>query len=145
MIRAAPLGTLISSLLLAAACAKPAPPAAEAPLDWAAVAGERVPRLVTRDPDGAERVTKIWLAILDGEGYIRTSSSRWFANIERDPDVVLRVGGRAHPLRVEHVNDPALEARVHQAFRAKYGLEDRLVYLVRGDAVNVMRLVERGP
>ncbi len=85
--------------LAVAACASSPPPPADAPPDWAALASVGTPRIVTIDPDGDERVTRIWLAVVDGQGFIRTGQTRWFRNIERDPDVMLRAGGSAHPLR----------------------------------------------
>jgi hypothetical protein len=129
--------------LAAVSCASPPPPMAETALDWPSVAEERVPTIVTRDPDGAERVTKLWVVVVDGQGLIRTRDSRWFANIERDPNVVFRIGGHAHPLRAEIITDASLEERADAAFREKYGWEDRLIGLfARGDA-NLMRLVPR--
>ena len=56
-----------------------------------------MPTIVTHDEDGGERVTKLWLVVVDGEGVIRTDDSRWFRNIQRDPNVVFWVGGHAHP------------------------------------------------
>jgi hypothetical protein len=131
------------AVLLGMGCASTVPPAADAPLDWATLAEERVPTIVTQDPDGEERVTKLWIVVVDGEGLIRTGDSRWFRNIERDPNVVLRIGGYAHPLRAELISDESLEKRVDAAFREKYGWEDRLVHLFGGSDSNTMRLVPR--
>jgi hypothetical protein len=116
---------------------------AETALDWDSVAGEGVATIVTRDPDGGERVTKLWLAVVDGEGLIRTGDSRWFQDIERDPNVVFRIGGYAHPLRAELVTDEALEKRANAAFREKYAWQDRLIHPFGEPDKNVMRLVPR--
>ena len=56
-----------------------------------------------------------------------SSDTRWYANLRRDPALVLRIGGAAHPMRVEFVDDAATQERVRRAFRAKYGFADRLV------------------
>jgi hypothetical protein len=119
------------------------PPEATGPVDWARVADEQVPRIVTRDPDGTLRVTKLGLVVVDGGGYIRTRGTRWLANIERDPDVVLWIGAAAHPLRAEQVSDPALATRILDAFSEKYGFLARVVRWFNGDKATLLQLVER--
>ena len=126
-----------------AACASTPPPLADAPIDWAAVGAERVPVIVTMDPDGDERVTKLWLVIVDGEGIISTGNTRWFRNIERDPNVEFRVGDHAYPLRAELITDESLKQRAAEAFREKYGWEDRVVRALERGEPNLMRLVPR--
>jgi hypothetical protein len=126
------------------ACAGTAPPAGDSAIDWTAVADERVPTIVTLDPDGAERTTKLWLVVLDGEGLIRTGDTRWFGNIQRDPNVVFWVGGQAHPLRAQLVADESLVERAHTAFREKYGWQDWLIHPFGGEPdKNVMRFLPR--
>ncbi len=133
----------IGMLLLAVACASsPPPPTATGALDWNAVADERVPQLVTRERDGSERVTKLWILVLDGAGYIRTGESRWMRNIQRDANVVLRIGGAAYPLRAVPVVDQALRKRIYEGFREKYGFQDFLVHPFGAGSANIMRLVE---
>ena len=67
-------------------------------------------RLVTTNEDGTPRETTIWLAVVDGQGYIRTGHTHWEGNIERNPDVVLRIDNAEYPLRAEFVQDPDLKA-----------------------------------
>jgi len=137
-------GILVAcAALIAVSCASKAPPTAVAALDWQAVAGEGVPEIVTRDPDGAERVTKLWLVVVDGAGLIRTGDTRWFRNIERDPNLVLRIGGYAHPLRAELVTEESFEKRANAAFREKYGWLDWLIHPIGEPDSNLMRLVPR--
>ena len=131
---------LFGCAALATAWLEPAPARA---IDWAAADAERVVEIVTRDEDGAPRETKIWLVVVDGEGYIRTGGTRWWGNVERDPDVLLRVAGVEHPLRAELVTDEALLARVVASFRTKYGFSDRMAGLVRFGDTHVMRLERR--
>jgi hypothetical protein len=118
------------------------PASAEAP-DWNAVADVGTVEIVTTDQDGSTRETTIWLAVVDGQGYIRTGNTRWAANIERNPEVVLRIGETEYPLRVEHVEDEALRERVGQAFRDKHGFTDALVSLFRHRHPKIMHLVAR--
>ena len=129
------------AVLVVVSCASTVPPMAETALEWESVAGEGVPTIVTRDPDGEERVTKLWLVVVDGQGLITTGDSRWFQNIQRDPNVVLRIGGYAYPLRAELVTDESLERRASAAFREKYGWQDWLAGLFSGPDANLMRLV----
>ena len=128
---------------LTVSCASTLPPMAETALDWRSVADVGVPTIVTREPDGGERVTKLWLAVVDGEGLIRTGDSRWFQNIERDPNVTLRIGGYAYPLRAEVVTDESLEKRANAAFREKYGWQDWIIHPFGEPDANLMRLVPR--
>lgn len=137
-------GTLMAcAVFVAVSCASTVPPVAETALDWQLVADEGMPVIVTRDPDGGERVTKLWLVVVDGEGLIRTGDSRWFQNIQRDPSVVFRIGGYAYPLRAELVTDESLEKRANAAFREKYGLQDWLIHPFGEPDKNVMRLLPR--
>jgi hypothetical protein len=131
---------IASVFVIAAACATRVPPASVTTIDWAAVAEEGVPTIVTQDPDGDERVTKLWVVVVDGEGLIRTGDSRWFRNIERDPNVVFWIGGHAYPLRAELVTDESIKKRAGTAFRDKYGWQDSL-FSDPND--NVMRLLPR--
>lgn len=140
MIRKLPMLCL---LVVAAGCATQAPPPATAPIDWAAVADEGVPTIVTRDPDGDERVTKLWIVVVDGQGLIRTGDSRWFRNIERDPKVEFWIAGHSYPLRAELVTDESLEERANAAFREKYGWEDWIIHPFGEPDANLMRLLPR--
>ncbi len=114
-----------------------------AAFDWNAVADERVPRIMTLDQDASERWTKLWIAVVDGQGYIRTGRSRWFRNIQRNPNVKLEIGGAVHPMRIEHVDDDALRRRVSGTMREKYGWQDVLIHPFGGPGANIMRLVPR--
>jgi hypothetical protein len=137
-------GLLIAcTVFFSLACASTVVPTADTPVDWADVADERVPVIVTQDPDGDERVTKIWLVVVDGQALIRTGNTRWFRNIERDPNVVFRVGGYAYPLRAERVTDESLRKRAHAAFRKKHPWMDRLLHPFGEPDANVMRLTPR--
>ena len=125
------------------ACASTPPPAAVEPIDWSAVADEGTPTIVTRDADGDQRETPIWVVVVKNQGYIRTGDTRWFANIERDPDVVLQIGGRSLSLRAELLRDDALRKTVNTAFRDKYGFWDFVVHPRGAPDSNIMRLVAR--
>ena len=114
-------GALVLGLLLASAQAS-----AQVP-NWIAFADESVIEILTHDPDGELRETKVWVGVLDGVGYVRTSDTRWRGNIAADANVGVRVGGKEYALRAELVKDAALRARVNEVFRAKYGFTDRML------------------
>jgi hypothetical protein len=126
-------------LLLALAAA---PAAATAP-DWNAVAAVDTVEVVTTDEDGALRETTVWLAVVDGEGYVRTSDTSWGGNLVRNPELTLRIEDDEHPLRVEFIEDDALRTRVEESFNEKYGFSDSFITFFRSDHPKIMRLVPR--
>lgn len=112
--------------------------------DWDEVAEVGTIEIVTHDEDGDARETKIWFAVLDGQGFIRTGNSNWGENIRRDPrDVVLRIEGKEYPLRAEFIENDRLRERVVAAFRAKYGWFDGFINFVRGKRPNIMHMISR--
>jgi len=119
-----------------------AQPATEPP-DWSEVASVETVEVVTSDEDGSPRETTVWLAALDGEGYVRTGSTRWGGNLERDPQLLLRIGDREYALRALMIEDDALRERVAAVFREKYGFTDTALALFRGSRPKIMRLLPR--
>ena len=89
-------------------------------VDWNAANQHDVIELLTTDPDGEARETKVWVAELDGRGYVRTNDSRWYQNFVRDPDGMIRYGDAEFPIRAEVVSDEALRERVDAVFAKKY-------------------------
>src|SRR5512134_2485053 len=55
--------------------------------DWNAVAAVDTVEVVTTDEDGALRETTVWLAVVDGQGYVRTSDTSWGGNLVRNPEL----------------------------------------------------------
>jgi hypothetical protein len=140
---AALLGTAFALAPAPAAAGADDPPgAAPAPdaVDWDAVGRIGVVEVVTRDPDGAERVTKCWIVALDGFGFVRTGSTRWGRNLTREAALELRADGAVHRLRALAEVDYDRRTRVNQAFRAKYGWQDRLVHPFGATDARIFRL-----
>ena len=134
----------VCALLGAVACLLGAVAAGAAELDWNSVADVGQVRVLTTNQDGTPRETTIWLAVVEGQGYIRTSGwTTWGDNVERNPDIALRIGDTEHPLRASFVEDEALRARVVAAFREKYGWIDGLLNVFRGSKPRIMRLDPR--
>jgi hypothetical protein len=126
------------ALVLASAAAIAAEP------DWEKVKDVGRIQIVTHDEDGDARETTIWLAVVDGQGFIRTGNSKWLANIHRNPsDVVLRIEGVEYPLRAEFIENDKLRERVTAAFHAKYGWVDSMAHLMRGGRPNIMHMISR--
>ena len=132
----ASFAALVISLASAAAIA--------AEPDWEKVKDVGRIQIVTHDEDGDARETTIWLAVLDGQGFIRTGSTTWGDNIKRNPDdVVLKIEGKEYPLRAEFIENDKLRERVTAAFHAKYGWVDSMVHLTRGGRPNIMHMISR--
>ena len=117
----------------------------EEAVDWDRYAEEGTIEVITTNEDGSSRETKVWLAVVEGQGYIRTGNTGWGGNVERTPEVTLRIGESELPLRVEFVTDEAERGAVKAAFREKYGFSDRLMSPLRGKNPKIMRLLPRGP
>ena len=127
----------IALALLAAGVA-----AADAP-DWTSLRELETVEVLTSDPDGDTRETTVWLVVVDGAGYVRTGGTTWGENVVRSPELVLRAGEATHPMRVEFVEDEDARRRISDAFREKYGLQDRLLAWIRGSRPKIMLLHPR--
>ena len=114
-----------------------------ASVGWSEAAAPDVVRILTQDEDGSTRETKIWIVLLDGQAYIRTANTRWYRNIERDPNVTVRSEGAEYPATAQLVTDESPLDRIEAAFREKYGFKNRLSGIARLGRSNIMRLVAR--
>jgi len=115
----------------------------EEAIEWDRYAEEGTVEVITTDEDGSVRETKVWLAVVDGQGFIRTGKTRWGGNIERNPEVTLRIGETELSLRVEFVADETERDAVTSALRAKYGFSDWILNPFRGKNPKIMRLTPR--
>lgn len=127
-----------------AGCSHAGPPAPSSAPVWSEISDVGTVHVLTHRADGALRRTRVWLVVMDGAGYLRTFETRWFGDLERNPELVLRVRDRAHRLRAEPVEGPERE-RVLRSFREKYGLQDRIVRWLRRSDEHVLRLVPARP
>ena len=115
------------------------------PVNWSQLADVDTIEIMSSNEDGSTRTTTIWLAVRKGEGYIRTGGTRWGANVERNPDVVVRIAGRDYPLRATRITDPVVFDEVNEVFRQKYGFPDAVMGVLRGllGEPKIMRLDPR--
>ena len=114
-------------------------------VEWERVADEQEMTVVTTNENGSRRETTIWLVVVGDEGYIRTARTRWGANMERDPDVVLRIAGTEYALRAERITDDELFDQLQKRIREKYGLSDRICGLFRSlmGGARIYRMIPR--
>lgn len=122
-------------------CLVPTAAVAQVP-DWEQVADVDTVEVVTTNEDGTKGDTTVWLVIVDGQGYVRTGSTRWGENVVRDPEIQLRIGDGTYDVLAVFVEDEELRAQIQDAFREKYGFFDRLIGLFRGESL-IMRLTSR--
>lgn len=113
------------------------------PFDWTPASEESVIEVLTADPDGDLRETPVWIVVLDGAGFVRTTDSKWLANIRRGSPVRLRVRNVESAMVANEVSDAALRARVEAAFKEKYGALQRVMSLLRMREPVVIRLDPR--
>ena len=138
MTRLTRLAALAAVLVALTASAQPPPRP-----DWEALADVETLEVVTHDEDGSPRETTIWLVVVDGQGFIRTGGTTWGDNVERDPEVVLRIEGVEYALRAEFIENEALRERVVLTFREKYGFTDAMLSLFRGGHPRIMHMIPR--
>ncbi len=73
---------------------------------------------------GPSKRIPIWAVVVDDEAYVRSyrgESGAWYRRARRDGRMTLE----GVDVRVEPVDDAALNERISDAFRAKYGARSR--------------------
>ena len=140
-----PRTIVLLALFLALAPGLPRSAAADldAVPEWETVAEVETIQVLTDQDDGTVRDTTVWLAVVDGQGYIRTGGSSWGESLVVNPLLRVRIGADEYALQVVFVEDDDLRARVTETFREKYGWSDALISIVRGSRPKIMRLTAR--
>ncbi|MDE0887046.1 MAG: DUF2255 family protein [Myxococcota bacterium] len=116
------------AFLLTLSCASGSIPVASGPVAPETIDERWSLHVVTVDADGDERVTRIWIAVLDGDPILRTGESRWWENLQRDPTIRIRLSGTDRVYRAELVTDPSQQVRIDEVFLEKYGLWERVLF-----------------
>lgn len=126
-------GAVLMGLLLAS------PGHAEYPA-WNDLADVQVIEVITVDPDGGVRETKVWFVLLGGEPYLRTNGSRWLENLRRDPELIVRIEDREYEARAEEIQSEAIVEKVDIASQRKYGFQERLIGFFRMGTPDILKL-----
>jgi hypothetical protein len=114
-----------------------------APSDWTPLAEVEEIQVLSENADGSAEETTVWLAVVSGQGFIRTGNTSWYPNLERKPEIGVRVAGKEYAVRAELIEDAALREKVIAEFRRKYGWSDVFVdWVFPGDG-HVIRLAPR--
>jgi hypothetical protein len=127
---------LVGGLVLAAAAA------AGQPIDWTVYTDTQTVEVVSSDEGGGQRLTTVWIVVVDRQAYLRTAGTTWGDNVEREGALELRTANGDLRLRAEKVLSAAEVERVVAAFREKYGRTDAVMELIRFGERRVFRLVE---
>ena len=103
--------------------------------DWAPWAELETIEVITAGDDGGSVETTIWIVVIEGTAYIRTSeSSPWGDAVEGAATIGLRGSDELRTVRPRAITDAAQRESVSAAFRQKYGFFDGVIGLVRGKA-----------
>ncbi len=81
-----------------------------------------------RARDRHEAVVRPMVERYHGEWVERTGDSRWWQNLERDPNCRVRLLGIDYPVRVEFVTGHEEKVRIDDAFVEKYGWLERILF-----------------
>jgi hypothetical protein len=94
--------------------------------DWSFTDAHREIFVETRPPWLVPHSVTIVCAAIDSHLYVGALSpteKRWVANVARDPNVRLAIGGKVYEERLERVEDAAEQETVYRGFASKYGRE----------------------
>ena len=93
--------------------------------------GGEVVTLYTRDADGREFETPLWIVEDDGSLWLRAgdSGSRWLERLRGQPRVQLERGGELLSFRA--IPEPDLTPRINALMAERYGWADRVIDLLR--------------
>ena len=112
------------------------------PIDWEKYATLDTVEVMTIDESGGQRLTTVWIVVLDHQAYLRTAGTTWGDNVERNGTLTLRALGIELPVRAEKVLSESEADRVVAAFREKYGRTDAVMEWLRFGERRVFRLLE---
>jgi hypothetical protein len=99
----------------------------------------------SENPDGTRNETTVWLAVLDNHGYIRTGDTSWYPNLERKPEIGVRIAGKDYAVTALLVTDQAVIDKVQAEFAHKYGWPDTVRGWIFRSPPHIVRLVPRAP
>lgn len=133
--------TSIASLALATILALASASHAAGP-EWNDLADLETVEVISSDEDGGQRLTTVWIVVLEHQAYLRTAGTTWGDNVEREGTLRLRVPQGEYTLRAEKVLSESEKQQVVAAFREKYGTTDAVMEIFRFGETRVFRLLE---
>ena len=92
--------------------------------DWSFTDGHPEIWIETRTPYGVPHSVTIICASTNGKLYVGArdpDGKRWVANVDRDPEVRLKIGDRLYEKRLVLIDDADVREAVSSAYAAKYG------------------------
>jgi len=99
---------------------------------WFASESGEVVVLYSRDADGGEVATRLWVVDLEGTQYLRAGSdSGWYQRLVAEPGVRLERGDASGSYRAE--SRPQLVAEINRLMREKYAWRDVYIGWLIGD------------
>jgi hypothetical protein len=110
--------------------------------EWNDLADLQTVEVISTNEDGGQRLTTVWIVVLEHQAYLRTGGTTWGDNVEREGTLRLRVPRGEYTLRAEKVLSPSEIASVEAAFAEKYGRADWWSGFVRFGETRVFRLLE---
>jgi len=129
-------GAVLALALVFARCAE------SASQDWSRWSDLRTVEVISTDEGGRERTTTVWIVVVEGQAYLRTGSTIWGGNVEREGRLKLKGEPGEYPCRAALITDPSVQEKVMAAFRAKYGFNDRISGVIRLGKSRIFRLSE---
>jgi hypothetical protein len=95
--------------------------------------------LTSSDAQGHGFETRLWLAEIDGELYVRAyrPDAVWLQRLRARPVASLTRRGVKRPVRATPVEDTRLRDAVNRAMAAKYGRADRWLRRLHGSAAPI--------
>ena len=88
------------------------------------LAGADEIEVVVSAPDRPDVRTPIWAVAVEGELYVRSwkgDAGVWYRRARRHGTGAVVVTGRRHEVRFTPADEPDLNGRIDEAYRAKYG------------------------
>jgi hypothetical protein len=95
--------------------------------DWSFTGEHGEIAIETRTPWLVPHSVTIVCAAKDGRFFVAARNpdgKRWVANVDRDPNVRLKIGDRVYEQRLVPLESPEEIATAYAAYAAKYGLPD---------------------
>ena len=101
-------------------------------LTLAALEGQEVVVVHTRDARGTVRATRTWIADEDGYAWVEAADDArpFLRQLEADPEVELRRQGARHRCQALRVANPEGHERIRRLLARKYGWADRWIGLL---------------